>query len=55
MNALKFIYITVDRGCQKEQVITSYCQVEGRGKRKITEEIKSDKESHLQTSCDLRA
>ena len=42
-NALKFIYITVDRGCYKEQIIASYYEVEGIGKRKTTEEIQSGK------------
>ena len=54
-NTLRFIYITVDRGCQKEQIVTSYYEVEGIGKRKTTEEIQSDKERHLQTLSDLRA
>ena len=39
----------------KEQITTSYYEVEGIGKRKTTEEIQSDKERRLQTSCDLRA
>ena len=42
-NALKFIYITVDHGCLKEQIIASYYVVEGIGKRKTKEEIQSDK------------
>ena len=33
---------------QKEQIITSYYEVEGIGKRKTTEEIQSDKGRHLQ-------
>ena len=36
-------------------MITSYYEVEGIGKRKTTEEIQSQKESHLQTLRDLRA
>ena len=55
VNDLKFIYITVDCGCEKEQIITSYYKVEGIGKGKTTEEIQPEKERHLQTLCDLRA
>ena len=40
---------------KKDQIITSYYEVEGLGKRKTTEEIQSDKERHLQTLSDLRA
>ena len=40
---------------KKDQIITSYYEVEGLGKRKTTEEIQSDKERHLQTLRDLRA
>ena len=42
-NALRFIYIS------------NYYEVEGIGKRKTAEEIKSDKERHLQKLCGLRA
>ena len=54
-NALKFNYFTVDRDCQKGQIIISYYEVEGIEKRKTTEEIQSDKKRHLQTLRDLRA
>ena len=51
--------------CRQSQVLTrerfkiylhfNYYEVEGIGKRKTAEEIKSDKERHLQKLCGLRA
>ena len=54
-NALRLIYIKVDRVCYKEQIITNYYEVIGIGKRKTAEEIQLDKERNLQTLCGLRA
>lgn len=53
-NALKFIYITVDRDCYKEQNNYKLLQNTSRRKRKTltTGEIQSDKERHLQMLYD---